>query len=90
VSRAKQAAALLDAAWDPDHLCYDTQGVNQAHRVLLGGDPPRATRCTWGQNDEGAWDTSCGRAFEFTAGDPVANGFAHCPYCGLGLREVFP
>lgn len=39
-----QAAALLDDAWDPERVEYDTQGVNQAHRLLRGGDPPRATK----------------------------------------------
>lgn len=43
-SRLEQAATLLDDALDPECMEYDTQGVNQAHRVLRGGDPPRPTK----------------------------------------------
>lgn len=36
---------LLGDAWDPVEMRYDVQGVNQAHRVLAGGDLPRETKC---------------------------------------------
>lgn len=41
-SRVAQALALLNDAWMDELMEYDTQGVNQAHRVLAGGEPPRA------------------------------------------------
>lgn len=48
----EQATALLNAAWSPEHMGYDVQGVNQAHRVLCGGEAPRVTRAH--DVDEGA------------------------------------
>lgn len=41
------ALKLLDQAWiddDDSIVLYDTQGVNQAHRVLAGGREPRETK----------------------------------------------
>lgn len=39
--RCEVACQLLDAAWDGKSTGYNTQGVNQAHRVVAGGEPPR-------------------------------------------------
>lgn len=41
--RLQLIAALLDEAFDPEAMDYDVQGVNQAHRVAAGGEPPRRT-----------------------------------------------
>ncbi|NIX57646.1 MAG: hypothetical protein GWN14_17415 [candidate division Zixibacteria bacterium] len=35
---------LLDEAYSSIDMSYDTQVVNQAHRVAAGGNPPRATK----------------------------------------------
>jgi hypothetical protein len=46
--------------------------------------------CTWTENDyasSDAYDTSCGRAFQFTDDSPSANGFRFCPFCGGELIE---
>ena len=36
------AKRLLDEGWDAERLDYDVQAVNQAHRVLAGGEAPRS------------------------------------------------
>ena len=41
--------------------------------------------CIWTENDDGAFETSCGEAFEFTNAGPKENKFRHCPYCGKRL-----
>lgn len=40
------------------------------------------TKCTWKENDDGAWDTSCHNCFELNEGGPAENDFKFCPYCG--------
>ncbi|MDY6868828.1 MAG: hypothetical protein SVT56_13185 [Chloroflexota bacterium] len=41
--RLQLIADMLDEAFDPEAMDYDVQGVNQAHRVAAGGEPPRQT-----------------------------------------------
>lgn len=36
------------------------------------------------------WDTSCGTAYCFEAGDPEDNHYKFCPNCGKPLRVVLP
>jgi|WetSurSiteA1Bulk_404760.scaffolds.fasta_scaffold10017_3 hypothetical protein len=43
--------------------------------------------CMWFEDQDGNWDTQCGHKFTFTDGDPEANGFEYCPYCGKTLVE---
>lgn len=38
--------------------------------------------CTWTQDPDGIWHTSCGQAHEFTTGTPEENEHLYCPYCG--------
>lgn len=44
--------------------------------------------CTWTQDADGIWYTSCGQAQEFTTGTLEENGYRFCPYCGNGIKEV--
>jgi hypothetical protein len=45
--------------------------------------------CLWGEDvADGVWETSCGHAFEFNAGDPADNEFLFCPYCGKPLKTL--
>ena len=41
--------------------------------------------CTWTQDADGIWYTSCGQAHEFTTGTPEENDHLYCPYCGKVL-----
>ena len=43
--------------------------------------------CTWTENEDGVYETSCNNMFVFNDGRPVENGFRYCPYCGRELRE---
>lgn len=43
--------------------------------------------CTWHEDDDGHWHTSCGNMFTLFDGTPVENGMAFCPYCGNALVE---
>lgn len=47
-----------------------------------------APTCKWTEDENGAWDTGCGKMFEFTVGGPEENGFQFCPYCGRPVDEV--
>jgi hypothetical protein len=47
-------------------------------------------KCTWSQDEEGSWDTSCG--VNFTLLDettPKGNSMDYCPYCGCPIVEEF-
>lgn len=42
--------------------------------------------CKWIEDeDDGAWDTSCGKRFLITEGTPEENGMKFCCYCGKPL-----
>ena len=42
--------------------------------------------CTWTEDPDGIWYTSCGHAHEFTTGTPEENDHRYCPYCGKVLE----
>jgi len=45
--------------------------------------------CRWAQDDEeGYWQTSCGRYYEINEGTPAENGMKFCTYCGNPLVGV--
>ena len=44
--------------------------------------------CTWTQDDDGIYHTSCGQAQEFTTGTREENGYKFCPYCGKEITEA--
>lgn len=46
--------------------------------------------CAWTQSDPDFyyWGTTCGHAFELTAGIPSEHGMAFCCFCGKPLVEV--
>lgn len=38
--------------------------------------------CTWTEDEDGNWHTSCGQIHQFIDGAPESNRYAYCPYCG--------
>lgn len=44
-------------------------------------------KCTWTEDHNGVWETSCGKAWEFYVHGPDENGFRVCPFCGNALLE---
>jgi len=47
-----------------------------------------AGKCTWKEDDEGIWDTTCGEAFTFIEGTPGENDMKYCCYCSKPLEEA--
>ena len=43
--------------------------------------------CAWREDEDGAWDTSCGQRFELNEGTPAENDMRFCPYCGKPLEQ---
>ena len=59
--------------------------VSQTDRVK---DAPRQI-CEWSVDEDASyWAGTCGIAWEFTWGDPDANGMHYCPRCGGHLKQV--
>lgn len=84
------------AAWGPmGHLCHNPSSVAHVLDVLQRHGVPRkahkapeSTACTWTEDADGIWDTSCGQRHEFTSGGPALNGYRWCPCCGRRLAAV--
>lgn len=68
------------------YRCVVCAGADEAMEQAMISS--RGVACTWEENDDGAWDTDCGRRFEFTDGGPSANHFLCCPYCSRQLFEI--
>jgi hypothetical protein len=44
--------------------------------------------CTWTENEDDAWETSCNHIFEVNDGTPLENEMQFCPFCGKLIEEV--
>lgn len=44
-------------------------------------------KCTWTENDDGAYETGCGGIFVIMEGTPTENEMRYCPYCGKKILE---
>ena len=70
------AAGLLAAL-----LC---EPVRRLVRRVRGPDV-----CEWTEDEDGVWDTGCGKAFVLDPyGTPAEHEMAYCPYCGREIRAV--
>jgi len=49
---------------------------------------PSEQICKWIENENGAYDTSCGNCFEVMNDTPEENKMNFCPYCGKLLRRT--
>jgi NMD protein affecting ribosome stability and mRNA decay len=45
------------------------------------------TPCTWEEDDEGIWSSTCGQEWEFNVDTPEGNNFRFCPFCGHPLEQ---
>ena len=41
--------------------------------------------CAWTEDEDGNWETACGRMFVLVEGTPSDNSMAFCCYCGKSL-----
>lgn len=55
---------------------------------MLTADAP-AKQCTWTEDSEGYYSTTCGEAYVFNDGTPTQNNACFCHHCG-GKLEVKP
>ena len=54
----------------------------QPVRALVTAPFSEIPRCTWTEDDDGVFQTSCGGSWEFTHDGPGENRAKFCPYCG--------
>ena len=79
---------------DTQHPAYGftEDGLNGLIDEVLAkwGTPqpaPAPLTCEWTHNDDdGYWDTSCGKAWRFDDGGPKENNMNFCHCCGKTLR----
>lgn len=45
-------------------------------------EPP----CTWTEDEDGNYNTTCGHTWTFFDGSPSDNGLVFCPFCGKSLQ----
>lgn len=72
-----------------DYDAYGKHGIPlytapQPTQAQAGAEP---LTCEWAHNDDdGYWDTSCGKAWRFDDGGPKENNMNFCHCCGKTLR----
>lgn len=85
------------ACWKsrPGSSCLETCdcGVAAAVETLeaalsAGSGVPPAPCCTWTEDDEGVWTTSCDEAWVFTEGYPWDNKARFCFACGKVIAPI--
>lgn len=54
--------------------------VTKEERVVTG--------CEWDPDEDGVWNTTCGKSFVLNDGGPIENDMKYCPYCGLCLDQL--
>ena len=84
--RDPHSAPML-AAWEADRMAPRIgRALSSAGLVLADAVPDG--QCTWTQDDNGVWHTSCDNAFEIDCDTPSSHGMEFCCYCGKTLREA--
>jgi len=63
-------------------------GLDAVFNLQLPAPQPTAETCTWTEDEDGHWDTSCGDRYTFIEGGPGDNGQRFCGYCGKSLKEA--
>ena len=80
-------AYIWDGKTEPD----SGPGLTRTQKRLLAAllrSEPKTTFCTWSEDDDGNWSSSCGNAWSMEAGTPQENGYAYCPNCGAQIEHV--
>lgn len=44
--------------------------------------------CTWTEDFDGNFETTCNNMFVFNDGGPEENSFIYCPYCSKKINSV--
>lgn len=57
--------------------------IHPGRMITVPSPPP----CTWSQNAEGNWETSCDEVYCIADGTPAENRMKFCTYCGLPVVE---
>ena len=88
-AQAAEPVAWLDP-WTGTKVTTDYDAYGK-HGIPLYTAPQPVARepltCEWTHNDDdGYWDTSCGKAWRFDDGGPKENNMNFCHCCGKTLR----
>jgi len=61
---------------------------NQTYTVQMSDAEAAPAPCVWRENEDGLWDTSCGREWEFIDDGPKENRVKFCIECGQPVQSV--
>lgn len=62
--------------------------LRTAEENLIAANARADAKCSWREDFDGYWETSCGELHDFNEGTPADNSHRFCPYCGSNLIEV--
>ena len=63
---------------------YSQKALKVEHAITHADEPKAA--CTWTEDTQGYWSTSCGRSWTFIEGGPRENCICYCHGCGKPVR----
>jgi hypothetical protein len=61
----------------------EMRDFSDTHRII---DVQRS-RCTWDEDEDGNWDTTCDNKFTLGDGTPKQNSMHFCCFCGGALSQ---
>lgn len=79
--------SIRDGYW----VCWNENGCSRCNQRIRPAPAPKtpeaADHCTWTEDENGPWETSCGHHFTWEDDGPTENGAKFCLYCGKPLVE---
>ena len=65
------------------------KAIKEAYAIGFKAGAESMAGCAWSINDnDGAFDTTCGNRYILIDGTPADNGMKHCCYCGGKLSAL--
>ena len=75
---------MIDPPTEPDEKEYREWQEDQTSSCT---SPSDCSVCSWQEDSDGNWLTSCGALHMFLAGNVKENRHIYCPYCGKIILE---
>lgn len=87
-SAASVMARFINLSARPDEQAWGMVAIGATR--LLNRKYAKKAQCTWKQNEDGNWNTTCKNIFILMEGTPEENEMRFCCYCGRVIRLTQP